>query len=563
MIAKTTCGKASAVAVVLLIVATALTIQSGCSASRRPPRLAVILVVDMFPADYMARWGEHFGTGGFKRLVNSGAEFTNAYFTYAVTTSAPGHATIVTGAVPSEHGITTNRWYRPGSNQPINCVDDEHYMTIGHIDVYDSQGFSPNRLVASTIGDELKRKYGDQAKVWSTSLKPRTAVTAAGKSADGAVWFTPKSGDFVTSTFYHSLAPAWMTKLNEQRFGDQFLNKSWDRLLPEEAYAKCDVDNAPYEVGSRMLWLNTMPKTLGLNMDQPSRLFYEQLRCSPFGNDLVFESARQIVVNESLGGDDIPDLLIVSLSSVDYCGHTFGPDSHEMLDMMARTDRQVAAWLDFLDAQIGPDQYIVLLTGDHGVSPAPERAQRAGLGGGRINLTEMFKELNNALVEEFGPTDEKLYYLTTIEPPWVYLNEQVLRFHKADLDKAAELVAQVAQRHEGVNTALVTSRVRDKAEESRTPLEKAVANSIYENRTGHVYLHVEPYWFAAGVCTGHGTFHDYDTHVPVVFSGQAFRSGTYSERIAMTDLAVTLSKVLGTESPSHASGRVLEEALVK
>ena len=545
------------------IVSLVTLVQPGCSTPAPTPRLAVIVVVDMFPADYLARYGDHFGDQGFKRLTSEGAVFTNAHYTHAVTLSAPGHATIVTGAPPSVHGIAANQWYRPGTSEPTKSVDDPDHMTIGPIGFFDSEGCSPHYLAASTVGDQLKRDYGEQAKVWSVALKARTAVLSAGRAADGAVWFLPKSGDFVTSDYYGAQAPEWVTQLNQDEYPDQFLRAKWERFLPEAAYADCDVDNAVYEQGPRVLWLNTLPKVLGQSLPSPNRIYYEQLQCSPYGLEMLFELARQAVEQESLGQDDTPDLLIVSLSSIDYCGHFFGPDSHEMLDMMARADAQLATWLKFLDEKVGQDRYAVLLTGDHGVTPIPERALQAGLEGGRFELTEMFLNFHEALVKEFGPTEEAIYYLSAIDLPWVYLNTKVLKYQGVDVNKAAHVLAQAAEQQEGVKAAFVVADLADKPADRLTPLERAVARSVYDDRNGELYLHLERNWYRTKAATGHGSFHNYDTHVPVVFTGPAFRKGSYRDRIDMMDLAGTLCHVLGVKPPPESQGRVLREALAR
>jgi len=516
----------------------------------------------MFPGDYLARYGDGFGKSGFRRLIRNGSNFTNARLSYGNTQTAPGHSTIVTGAVPADHGIVSNFWYRPGSDAAIECVYDTNYITVGPVEFFDSDGYSPANLVAPTIGDELKHEYGKDAKVWAVSLKARSAVLSGGKSADGAVWFTPKSGDFVSSTYYAPLVPEWVRQLNVDRYADQFLGKVWDHLLPLEAYKNCDIDDAPYETGPRVLFMNVLPKTLGKAMPSANRVYFEQLQVTPFGNELVFKAAREAVVNEKLGQDDTPDLLVVSLSSTDYCGHLFGPDSHEMFDMMARTDRQVASWLEFLDKNVGADHYVLALTGDHGVGPSPERMEAAGKGGGRIDLDELFGQLHQAIADKFGPTAEDIYYISAIDLPWVYLNEPVLKFHGIDLHEAAEVVAQFAERHDGIDKAVIAARAGGETTKSRmTALEKAVANDEYQERSGHVYLQLARYWYRTGVCAGHGTTYDYDAHVPFVLTGPGFKTRSFDKPIDVRDLAPTLSKVLGISAPEKSSGRVLTESL--
>jgi len=465
----------------------------------------------MLPGDYLARYGDHFDDRGFKRLTGRGASFTNAHFEYAVTFTGPGHATIVTGAAPATHGIIGNQWHRAGTDASINCVDDPESMTIGPVEVFDSRGYSPHFMEAPTIGDALRGRYGDEAKIWSVSLKERAAILGGGKAANGAIWFMPQSGDFATSTFYYRVAPEWCTKLNADRYPDRFFGTQWDRFLPDDAYARCDIDDAAYEQGPRLIWLNDLPKTLGPASPEPNRMYYEQLQCSPFGNELVFEAARQAVENEALGRDVVPDLLVMSLSSTDYCGHVFGLDSHEMLDMMARTDSQIGDWLAYLDQQVGEGQYLVVLTSDHGAASAPEVTEAAGLGGGRIDLRQMFADLNAKMVEYFGPTEQGFYYLTAIDFPWVALNTQVLRYQKIDLVEAADVVAEAAGGHEGIEQAFNVLRLSQKPAAERTPLETAVMSSVYPERSGEVFMHPKRYWQRTGVATGHGSYHNYDT----------------------------------------------------
>ncbi len=533
---------------------------AGCQKQRETPKLAVLIVVDMLPGDYMARFGQHFGNDGFRRLIRQGTECTDAHFSHGNTQTGPGHATIATGAHPAEHGIVGNRWFEPGKSA-IYCVDDTEYMTIGHKDWYDSEGYSPGKLLAPTLGDSLKKTYGQSAKVWSVSLKPRSAVLMAGQSGDGAIWFTTKSGDFVTSSFYKKEAPDWIKQINEERLADAYLGKTWSLSLPAAEYESYGPDDASYEKGITVIWLNYFPHVLGQNMPIVSKLFWEQFQVSPFGDEVVFEIARRAIANESLGQDDVPDLLTIAPSSVDYCGHMFGPNSHEMADIIIRLDRQVASMLRYLDEHVGAEHYVAVLTSDHGVASAPEWAQKHGLGGGRIDAGKMFNNIHQALVEKFGSTADGLHYVTAIDLPWIYLNTPVIEFHGGSIAEAEKIAADRLRQEESVEEAVVVSSLQGKT--TLTPLEQGVKNGAFEGRSGQIFLQPKPYWYRDTACAGHGSFHKFDTHVPLVFSGPGFRKQRISERVDVRDLSVTLAEVLRTGKPAKASGQVIKKAIVE
>lgn len=533
----------------------------GCASPPQTPRLTVVIVVDMLPAAFLTRFEDHFGDGGFKRMMKQGAWFTNARFDFGTTLTSPGHATIATGANPSEHGIVANYWYTPGSSERIYSVADSDVRPRGTTE-YGAAAHSPHRLEVSTIGDDLKRAYPG-AKVWSMALKPHASVFLGGHFADGVIWWSSSNGEFVSSSYYFDTLPEWCASLNSDRFSDSFFHATWDRVLPDAAYSLCREDVAPYETGARVFWTNAMPKVLAKNLPQPNKVYYKQLEASPFGNELVFEVARRAVMHESLGADDTPDLLFISLSANDNSGHLFGPDSHEIFDLMVRTDGQLAAWFDFLDKRIGLEKCLVLLTGDHGAGMAPERARHLGLDGGRLDIRGLFDAIDDELTSSLGTPPGDEYYLTGIQMPWIYLNAPLLDRMNIDLDTAASAVADYAASYDGIETAVSTADILNRPLDSLTSLERLVRNNVFEGRSGEVYLHLKPHWTRTGICADHGTAHDYDRHVPVMFMGSAFRPGVYDQPVDMRDPATTLRAVLGVASESTPAGRVLREALVR
>lgn len=527
------------------------------------PRLTVVVAVDMLPADFVTQNAALWSDGGFKRIMRDGAWFANAAYSHAVTVTGTGHATLATGANPQGHGIVANQWYKPGNETAIGCDDDSRYPLLGLDRDEEATGKGPLQLVGSTIGDELKRRYGADAKVWTCSMKARAAILMGGQSPDGVLWWSSTSGEFISSKRYFPALPDWVGALNQKRYPDTFFHVTWDRLLPGPAYASCDVDDAPYETGPTVLWLNQLPKTLGKGLPEPNAIFYKQLGTSPYGNDVVFELAKNIVETQALGKDGVPDLLMISLSSPDICGHVYGPNSHEYLDIVARTDRQLAAWLEYLDRTVGKNHYALALTSDHGVRSAPEYAKAKGLDAGRIDMTAAFTDLDKMLTDRYGPPGKDVHYVTALDLPWVYLNEPVLTFRKASTAEAADAVRDYLRTFPWVADAVVTQGLKTRPADGLSPLERAVAASSYDGRSGHVYIHLKPYWYRGAVCAGHGTTHPDDAHVPLMFLGPAFKPGRYEKAADIRDLAPTLSRILQTPPPSNCTGQALTEALAQ
>src|SRR5512133_3684484 len=117
------------------------------------PYLIVGIVVEQLKYDQLEKLRDKLNDNGIKTLINEGTYFKNASFDYMLTQSAPGYATISTGAEPSAHGITSDSWYIPLKNEFINCTKDNEVNPVGGS--FESGLHSPVNLMASTFSDEL------------------------------------------------------------------------------------------------------------------------------------------------------------------------------------------------------------------------------------------------------------------------------------------------------------------------------------------------------------------------------------------------------------------------
>ena len=538
----------------------------------------LLIVVDQFRYDYLERFGDLFGPNGFGRLLRDGASWTQSNYDHAPTYTAPGHATMMTGAYPAESGIIGNEWLDRATGKRVTSVSDDSAKLLGGN--ANDPGASPIRLLASTVGDELRLVTNDRSKVIGISLKDRSAILPAGRHANAAYWFSVASGTMVSSTYYFNQLPAWVTAFNATKPADKYFGAKWERLLPEDEYLKrAGPDDTPWE-NMKNSWppgdTNTFPHTITGGLTAPGRNFYTALDYSPFTNEMLVSFAQQAIINEQLGQDDDTDVLTVSFSANDYVGHRFGPYSQEVMDVTLRTDRDIATLLDFIDSKVGLANTLVAMTADHGVSPIPEQAVALGLGGGRVPFASILGKIQAAITARYNPQgktpDPSAEYLLrsgegTPTREWfvnnnIYFNYDALKRDGVNVEEFSQVVVAAALTAPGIARAFSRLQLLRGATSITDPIERRVMHGFFPARSGDVVLVPEPYRYLAETITAtHGSAYSYDTHVPTIIMGPGVNAGRYLEAASPADIAPTLSALLRITPPTNSTGRVLLEAL--
>ncbi len=520
------CLRSSTLGVLLCLGLTGVGFGSAYNAR---PRLVVIVVIDQFRGDYLERYRDQWGEGGFRLLLDHGADFTDCNYDYANTRTAPGHATLVTGAYSNGHGIMANEWWDPEKNHLVSSVEDEATKLVGIAST--APGASPHKLLADTLGDELKLATQGKSRVFGVALKDRAAILPAGFAGDGAYWIDQKTGTWVTSTYYRSELPKWAQDFNDSKRAEKYLNQEWK-----------DTDGHVLRT--------TKPA------DGKAGSFYELVGATPFANDYEFEFAKELITYEKLGSGPATDLLIVSLSANDILGHKVGPDSPEMQAMAHAMDRQLAGFFEFLGHQIGLANVWIALSADHGVAPLPTVAARLHLPAAAISADKMKVQVNRLLSAHFGHSGE---YVEDIDYPLAWVNSKAFAAMKMKEEDAEHAVGE-ALKQAGMRAYYTRSQLeRGDAPNTETGLKYLHSYSPL----GGWYVLGIPIPYTVGVTNGtdHASPYTYDTHVPLAFYGLPFQPGTYRSHAEPVDLAVTLASLLGINAPSHAIGRVLTEAL--
>lgn len=530
--------------------------QSGRGAREsRPtarPRLVVVLSIDQFRADYLTRFSDLYlpakngsGPGGFRYLQSRGAWFPDCRYEHYRTVTAVGHSILGTGAQPSLSGIVGNAWFNRETRKSVYSTDDPDVQVVGAAPGSKEKPMSPANQLVTTVGDELELATGNQAKTVAVSLKDRASILLAGHRADTVIWFDETTGGWVSSSYYckDSRLPAWVSEFNRRKLADQLRQKPWEPVVSEE--------------GLKRVW---NPKGGSLRFSHKlTGSDYGAFATSPAGSELVFATARQAVESEKLGQDEIPDILSLNLASNDYVGHKWGPDSPEVLDISVQTDRQISEFLGYLDEAVpgGLKNVTFAISADHGAANVPEVNATSGVPASRAVASTLRTLAEAALDQGVAPDD----WVISTENGEVYFNDATVARHPEVTRESLETrVVEALRGQRGVyfvigKTAILSGRV------PQSDLGRRITQSIHPHRSGDVVVVLQPQWLAGaapvGTGTSHGAPYPYDTHVPMLVAGAGITQGIYTQPVAPSQLAPSLSFLLGCPRPSAADGAIL------
>jgi predicted AlkP superfamily pyrophosphatase or phosphodiesterase len=534
-------------------------------------RLILQITVDQLRGDLPSRYLDRFGEGGFHYLLQKGVHYANAHFQHSNLETIVGHAVLATGAFPSANGMVANVWMDRETGVLGYAIEDSDYDLVGSSGGIDkkteidptqaaarSDGRSPRAILTSTFSDELAASTAGGAKIFGVSVKDRGAVSLAGH-AGKAFWFSKKTGEFVSSTYYYEQYPDWVKKWNGRRLADGYEGKSWELLQDRSNYLYRDGDDRPYET-SLPGYGRVFPHPFG---SKESSLFYTLLTLSPIGDILTLDFAKTLIESEKLGQDDVPDYLSISFSSTDYVGHIFGIASLESEDNILHLDRTLADLFAFVDGKVGLENTLIVLSADHGAPEAPEYMASLGMDVDRLTPSKFDgTPAVEALKERFGIGRGliKMY-----QHPYLYLDHQLIRERGLDQAEVEGALAEELMKFDGIALAVSSSDIR-RGRLPEAPMIQQVRRNYHPKRSGDIYLVQEPYWFlysdeSIPLCTIHGSPWRYDTYVPIIFAGMNIPAQRISRPVHPVDIAITLAAVINAKPPSGAQGELLREVL--
>jgi predicted AlkP superfamily pyrophosphatase or phosphodiesterase len=540
-----------------LALSTVATPLAAPPAPRRTPKLVVILVVDQMRADYAEKFGRYW-TGGLRRLMDEGAWFREAAYQHLSTVTCVGHSSIVTGSVPRTHGIVNNDLWDRETGRSANCVADPDTTLVSYGQPVKGTATSTKNLRVPTIADEMRAQLGSATRIVSLSLKDYTATTMAGRRADAVVWMNVSNMAFMSSSAYGPAPVPWLAEFIKTHPVEADLGKSWTKLLPESAYLYADDGEGELTPTG---WTRVFPHVLKGEAAAADRVFYTAWDSSPFSDAYLVRMAEASVDALKLGQGNGTDYLAVSFSALDLVGHSFGPRSHEVQDVLARLDVNLASLLTKLDKTVGRGNYVLALTGDHGMSPIPEQMAALGLNGGRVLTGDLIGRIEKALEPFFG-SGKKVARLSYND---LYFERGIYDRMRAN-PEAMRAALEAARSTPGVAGVFSADELAAAHGTSDDRIEAAVLANFFPSRSGDFAIVLRPYYQTAysGTTRGgstHGSPYWYDRRVPIFLMGQGIKRGQYLGDAAPVDIAPTLAFLMGITLPA-ADGRVLNEALV-
>ena len=522
--------------------------KNTVSSGMEKPKLVIGLVIDQMRWDYLYRFSELYGSGGFKRLLKQGFSCENTMIPYVPTYTAVGHTCIYTGSVPAINGIIGNFWYEKSLNSTVYCTDDS---TVSGVGTSSAAGkMSPKNLWVTTITDELRLSNNFKSKVIGIALKDRGAILPAGHSANAAYWYD--AGKWISSTHYMAALPAWVNDFNKKDEAGIFMSKDWNTLLPIEKYTLSTADDKPYEANLPGEKTVTFPHKLS----QTGASKYESFKYTPFAATYTFDFAKQALENEQLGKNTVTDFLTVSISSTDYTGHAFGTNSIEIEDTYLRLDRDIADFLNYLDAKTGKGNYLLFLTADHGVANTPGFLAEHKIPGGTFSDLALAAELNKKIEENFAIKKA----VVSLQNYQVYLDIDAMEKQGKDAEALKKLIIKTLKEKDFITNAFETKKIS--IETLPEPVKKMVSNSYNDKRSGDIQFVPKAGYFDGGPRgTTHGLWNPYDAHIPLVWFGWGVKQGKTNRETYMTDIAATVAAMLQIQMPSGCVGQVIPELI--
>lgn len=533
---------------------TVVTSDNNTTVMHSKPKLVIGIVVDQMRYDYLTRFYNKYGEGGFKRLITQGFNCKNNHFNYVPTYTGPGHASIYSGTTPKMHGIISNNWYDKVSDSYVYCAGDTTVQSVGTS--HKAGQMSPHRLKTTSFADQNRLFTQMKGKTIGISVKDRGAILPAGHTANAAYWFHgADQGRFISSTYYLEALPSWVNDFNNKAVAESYL-KEWNTLYDINTYTESGSDLNTFEGGFKGKETATFPYDLkALSKDNRG---YDIIKATPYGNSIVADFAIAAITGEQLGQDDFTDVLTVSFSSTDYVGHNFGVNSKEVQDTYLRLDKDIERLLTVLDDKVGQGNYTLFLSSDHGAVEVRSYLQSVKIPAGYFDTDDFKNRLNETMI--FNHKAEKL--IKNVSNNQVFLDRKVIKDYGLNLAQVQQEIVNTVIDYPSINKAYTATSMSNT--EFSNGIESLLQKGYNQKRSGDVLFVLDPAVISySKTGSTHGSALNYDTHVPLLFYGNGIQKGSTLQHTTIPDIAPTMSALLGISFPNGATGKPLEFVIQK
>ena len=527
--------------------------QHNLSIPPEKPKLIVQIVVSQMRFDYLQRYESKFTYDGFRMIASEGAFCKNARYNYLLTQAYPGLATISTGSNPSTHGIVSDKWISKLTNEEIKAVADDKVETVGGS--FFSGKYSPKNLITSTLGDEI-RISNPRSKVVGIAMDPGSAILSTGHNANSVYWFDTERGFWVSSSHFLNEAPAWVDTFNTKGFAQVYAEREWNALNPISQYEEADTATVKNEESKKRIAQKLRQMISGIIQGKKSKTDFVSLTQNPFGNLLTKDFAIAAILGEELGKDDNTDLLTVTFSPTRNISQKYGPHSIEIEDTYLKLDKEIAHFLQFINATVGKENVLVVLTSDQGVASTPDHMEKSKIPGGYFDPNKAMMLLSSYLNITYGTGK----WVVAFHEKQIYLNHRLIEDSNLQLAEVQQRIANFMIQFTGVAN-VSTGQVLQTSNFTSGILQK-FQNSYNPRRSGDIIINLEPGWVEKnGTVTSANSPYSYDAHVPLIWYGWKIKRKAILNPVSMTDIAPTISTLIGITWPNGATGTPIREII--
>lgn len=518
------------------------------------PKIVIGIVIEQLRNEMVLRYYNDLDENGLKLMMDEGTYFRNAGYNYYLSENASGISTIVSGAYPSCHGIISDYWYSKVDNQREFCIGGNRKKLDNGF--YTNGNYTPNKLMTSTIGDELKISNFNQSKVISVGINPISSVLGGGRAADIALWLDDITGRWKTGDYYTDTTVQWIEEFNDKNLQDIYSEKSWSSYYPLDNYKNSFPDENEFEYGFPH-YRNTFPYELKYLKERAGN--YKYLKYTPFGNTFTKDLAVAAIYNEEMGQDEHTDFLMVSFSAFKYLAEYFGPRSVELNDAFIRLDKDVAHFIQFLDEYVGKGNYLIFLTSDRGMNELPTYLHSMKQSAGVFDMEKSLILLNTYLSILYGDSE----WIAGYHSRQIFIDRASIDKYNVTMEEVQKTVSSFMIQYNGIKNA-VPGVVLNYSDFSGG-INRLFKNSYHQKRSGDVFINFESGWYEKTenfITTGSGS--KTNRHVPLIWYGSEIRKGVViDDPVDIVDIAPTISYLLRIGYPNCSNGRILNEIFVK
>lgn len=485
-----------------------------------PPKVVIGISVDGLNHDYLTLFKNELSAGGFKRLMREGTCIENLDYGYQSAGVATDLATLYTGALPYLHGIATKNYYNRSTSKSVPICQDANAHSFGL-----SPAYSAHRLQASTLTDQLTEASLGKSNIVSIAIDPTAAVLQAGHTGL-ALWMDTETGRWTTSSYYETALPSWTGKT-----ADDYLDKRWEPLSLAALYHAASTSKI---------------KTFAYDLNQfcYGKNKYKQFATTPYANNMVADLAMQAIQNYGIGKDIWPDMLLLQFSLQPLYTQTSATLSLELEDAYLRLDKELAAFLDFLDKHFGKDQVLVYLTDTRN---SPYRAPYNPRIPSKSFCTYRYMALLNAyLMAHYGSYN----WVLGAENGHIYLNRKLIEEQNKDLRLVQQTAINFISTIPGVMNVSSSFQLNEAFIGARQ-----LRYAFHANTSGDLLFSLLPGWFEVDKNEQPtGFYNPYNTATTLYLWGWKMPAERIKQHVAATAFAPTLAHYLQSSIPNASQG---------